>query len=96
MEIEAEENKEEGDEEAYDGEDENPDTWAFEEIERDRWARDSHGMLMHMYLVCWAGDWPAEQKRTWEPRENIPKEWLLDYHNRKEAARDPSYIPGRR
>ncbi|KAK7937482.1 uncharacterized protein PG986_014350 [Apiospora aurea] len=23
------------------------------------------------YLVMWAGDWPLEQKYTWEPEENI-------------------------
>lgn len=23
------------------------------------------------YLVMWAGDWPLEQRYTWEPEENI-------------------------
>ncbi|KKA27994.1 hypothetical protein TD95_003300 [Thielaviopsis punctulata] len=41
------------------------------------------------FLVCWAGDWPPDQKHTWEPFENINETMTHDYlaaHPEKAAA----------
>ncbi|KAL5606756.1 uncharacterized protein BROUX77_003949 [Berkeleyomyces rouxiae] len=31
------------------------------------------------FLVCWEGDWPPDQKRTWEPYENINEAMVKEY-----------------
>ncbi|KZZ90482.1 Chromo domain-like protein [Moelleriella libera RCEF 2490] len=41
--------------------------------------------IVRYFLVRWAGKWPPDQKTTWEPEENIPKDLVRRY---MELSRD--------
>jgi hypothetical protein len=62
------------------------DVWVVKELLDDRYVYDK-GTKVHMYLVNWEGDWPADQNPTWEPAENIRDNNLIaEYRRRKRAG----------
>ncbi|KAL6904166.1 hypothetical protein GGI43DRAFT_312652 [Trichoderma evansii] len=53
--------------------------WVVERIEDvEYYEVDGHG-LMRYFRVSWEGDWPPDQKRTWEPEENIPENLVRNF-----------------
>lgn len=53
--------------------------WVVERIEDvEYYEVDGHGLVRY-FRVTWEGDWPPDQKRTWEPEENIPKNLVRNF-----------------
>ncbi len=61
------------------------DEWEVKELLDDRWVIEQ-GVKAHMYLVLWAGDWPADQNPTWEPAENVQDQGLVKRYQHKKKA----------
>lgn len=61
------------------------DEWEVKELLDDRWIIEQ-GVKAHMYLVLWAGDWPADQNPTWEPAENVQDQGLVQRYQHKKKA----------
>lgn len=47
--------------------------WVVERIEDMEYYEVDGIGLVRYFKVSWEGDWPPDQKRTWEPEENIPR-----------------------
>lgn len=43
---------------------------------------------VRLFRVRWAGDWPPDQKETWEPEENISPALVRDYLRRRAAKKE--------
>lgn len=54
-------------------------TWEVERLEDlASYDVEGHG-VMRYFMVRWAGDWPTDQKTSWEPEENIPRNLVRTY-----------------
>lgn len=54
-------------------------TWEVERLE-DRTTYEVEGLgTVRYFMVRWAGDWPPDQKTSWEPEENIPRNLVRSY-----------------
>lgn len=66
--------------------------WVVERIEDvEYYEVDGHGLVRY-FRVSWEGDWPPDQKRTWEPEENIPANLVRNFfknskHKRRALSR---------
>ncbi|KAL6693987.1 hypothetical protein J3F84DRAFT_378286 [Trichoderma pleuroticola] len=67
--------------------------WVVERIEDvEYYEVDGRGIVRY-FKVSWEGDWPPDQKRTWEPEENIPANLVRNFFKiskskRKTMAKD--------
>ncbi|KAK4085112.1 uncharacterized protein Triagg1_102 [Trichoderma aggressivum f. europaeum] len=53
--------------------------WVVERIEDvEYYEVDGRGIVRY-FKVSWEGDWPPDQKRTWEPEENIPANLVRNF-----------------
>jgi hypothetical protein len=66
--------------------------WVVERIEDvEYYEIDGRGIVRY-FRVSWEGDWPPDQKRTWEPEENIPANLVRNFfktskHKRRAMSR---------
>lgn len=66
--------------------------WVVERIEDVEYYEVDGIGLVRYFRVSWEGDWPPDQKRTWEPEENIPANLVRNFfknsrHKRKALSR---------
>lgn len=53
--------------------------WVVEKIEDvDYYEVDGRGLVRY-FRVSWEGEWPPDQKKTWEPEENIPARLVRNF-----------------
>ncbi|KAL7935434.1 hypothetical protein V8C35DRAFT_299457 [Trichoderma chlorosporum] len=63
------------------------DNWVVERIEDvEYYEVDGRGMVRY-FRVSWEGDWPPDQKRTWEPEENIPANLVRNFFKTSKSKR---------
>ncbi|KKO96984.1 hypothetical protein THAR02_10909 [Trichoderma harzianum] len=61
------------------GENQGETDWVVERIEDvEYYEVDGRGIVRY-FKVSWEGDWPPDQKRTWEPEENIPANLVRNF-----------------
>ncbi|KAL7900329.1 hypothetical protein HDV63DRAFT_370855 [Trichoderma sp. SZMC 28014] len=53
--------------------------WVVERIEDVGYYEVDDVGLVRYFKVSWEGDWPPDQKRTWEPEENIPPNLVRNF-----------------
>ncbi|UKZ66343.1 uncharacterized protein TrAtP1_007518 [Trichoderma atroviride] len=53
--------------------------WVVERIEDVEYYEVDGIGLVRYFKVSWEGDWPPDQKRTWEPEENIPPNLVRNF-----------------
>ncbi|KAM0263564.1 hypothetical protein ACHAQJ_001183 [Trichoderma viride] len=66
--------------------------WVVERIEDVEYYEVDGRGLVRYFRVSWEGDWPPDQKRTWEPEENIPANLVRNFfktskHKRRAMSR---------
>ncbi|KAH8891819.1 hypothetical protein GQ53DRAFT_806244 [Thozetella sp. PMI_491] len=57
--------------------------WEVKRLLDDRRRYNARNKLVHEYQVLWAGDWPPDQNPTWEPKKNISKVLIKEYHDQR-------------
>ncbi|KAL7954877.1 hypothetical protein V8C34DRAFT_293119 [Trichoderma compactum] len=61
--------------------------WVVERIEDvEYYEVDGRGIVRY-FKVSWEGDWPPDQKRTWEPEENIPANLVRNFFKISKSKR---------
>ncbi|KAL7911780.1 hypothetical protein GGI35DRAFT_443628 [Trichoderma velutinum] len=61
--------------------------WVVERIEDvEYYEVDGRGIVRY-FRVSWEGDWPPDQKRTWEPEENIPANLVRNFFKTSKSKR---------
>lgn len=53
--------------------------WVVERIEDVEYYEVDGIGLVRYFKVSWEGDWPPDQKKTWEPEENIPPNLVRNF-----------------
>ncbi|KAM0487125.1 hypothetical protein ACHAPX_000394 [Trichoderma viride] len=53
--------------------------WVVERIEDVEYYEVDGLGLVRYFKVSWEGDWPPDQKRTWEPEDNIPSNLVRNF-----------------
>lgn len=61
--------------------------WVVERIEDVEYYEVDGRGLVRYFRVSWEGDWPPDQKRTWEPEENIPASLVRNYFKMSKSKR---------
>lgn len=67
------------DDEGAKGEAQEDNGWVVERIEDVEYYEVDGIGLVRYFKVSWEGDWPPDQKRTWEPEENIPPSLVRNF-----------------
>ncbi|KAJ4854929.1 chromo (CHRromatin organization MOdifier) domain-containing protein [Trichoderma breve] len=69
------------------GENQGETDWVVERIEDvEYYEVDGRGIVRY-FKVSWEGDWPPDQKRTWEPEENIPANLVRNFFKISKSKR---------
>ncbi|KAF3076196.1 hypothetical protein CFAM422_001533 [Trichoderma lentiforme] len=69
------------------GENQGEADWVVERIEDvEYYEVDGRGIVRY-FKVSWEGDWPPDQKRTWEPEENIPANLVRNFFKISKSKR---------
>ncbi|TFB00313.1 hypothetical protein CCMA1212_007784 [Trichoderma ghanense] len=53
--------------------------WVVERIEDVEYYEVEGRGVVRYFKVSWEGDWPPDQKKTWEPEENIPPNLVRNF-----------------
>lgn len=53
--------------------------WVVERIEDVEYYEVEGRGIVRYFKVSWEGDWPPDQKKTWEPEENIPPNLVRNF-----------------
>ncbi|KAL7942531.1 hypothetical protein V8C42DRAFT_331272 [Trichoderma barbatum] len=61
--------------------------WVVERIEDVQYYEADDGGLVRYFRVSWEGEWPPDQKRTWEPEENIPANLVRNFFKTSKSKR---------
>ncbi|KAL7783576.1 hypothetical protein V8C37DRAFT_397048 [Trichoderma ceciliae] len=61
--------------------------WVVERIEDVEYYEVDGRGLVRYFRVSWEGDWPPDQKRTWEPEENIPANLVRNFFKTPKSKR---------
>ncbi|KAH6608477.1 hypothetical protein Trco_001823 [Trichoderma cornu-damae] len=61
--------------------------WVVERIEDVEYYEVDGRGLVRYFRVSWEGDWPPDQKRTWEPEENIPPSLVRNFFKTPKSKR---------
>ncbi|RFU72768.1 hypothetical protein TARUN_9493 [Trichoderma arundinaceum] len=61
--------------------------WVVERIEDVEYYEVDGRGLVRYFRVSWEGDWPPDQKRTWEPEENIPASLVRNFFKTSKSKR---------
>ncbi|UKZ79829.1 hypothetical protein TrVFT333_007592 [Trichoderma virens FT-333] len=61
--------------------------WVVERIEDVEYYEVDGRGLVRYFRVSWEGDWPPDQKKTWEPEENIPANLVRNFFKISKSRR---------
>ncbi|KAL6799988.1 hypothetical protein J3E68DRAFT_397101 [Trichoderma sp. SZMC 28012] len=61
--------------------------WVVERIEDVEYYEVDGCGIVRYFKVSWEGDWPPDQKRTWEPEENIPATLVRNFFKISKSKR---------
>ncbi|KAL6872897.1 hypothetical protein J3F83DRAFT_731319 [Trichoderma novae-zelandiae] len=68
--------------------------WVVERIEDVEYYEVEGRGVVRYFQVSWEGDWPPDQKKTWEPEENIPPNLVRNFFKTSRNRRKSTAKPG--
>jgi transposase InsO family protein len=60
--------------------------WVIEEVIDRRWDSETSSLE---YKVRWEGEWPPDQKETWEPSEHLTSESITEFNAKRPLSPQP-------